>query len=407
MHNLLTLIIFLLIINSPLCSQNLIPNPSFEDVNVCTKYAEECCPAAWRSTTLKNFKYSKYNSRNPQSLEPVDGVYYIALIGYNSKVNNDRNYAQIPLLCPLEAGQTYELSMYFNNYFYKIDGFGAYFTPQLAIDENSAVHLNAPAQVFFDFSGEMESNIWYKLSARFVATGNERGMIIGNFKDDDATIVTPIVSKKVLKKDLYYKRSYTKIDSVSLRAIQSKNQECELEANQAFIYSDAVRHTNATPLIVQNNFVEKILTEENNTTTDTIAKIDSIVIPEQALPLPIENTSFIETEKSFELPNINFETNSARLLPIAYTALDELANYLILNPNFNLTITGHTDNVGRATANKELSERRAQAVATYLVGQGVRIHRIKKLGKGEDEPMTENETEVGRLRNRRVEFKLD
>ncbi len=392
---------------SYLNSQNLIPNPSFEDVNICAKYDEECCPSAWRSTTLKNFRYSKYNSRNPYSLEPADGAYFISLIIYNSKVKNERNYAQVPLLCQLQAGQTYELSMYFNNHFYKINSFGAYFTDELRIDEKSEALLNSPSQVIFDFSDEIESKKWYKKSVRFVATGNEKGMIIGNFSDDDTTIATPIVSRKVLKKDIRLKRFYTKIDRVSLRAIQATEQDCDLEQNRTLIYSDVIRHTRSAPKLLSNSSVKKILTEENIILTDTVQKSISEVLIENQTPTPVENSTLINTEKPFELSNINFETNSARLLPIAYTALDELANYLILNPSFNLTITGHTDNVGRSNANKALSERRAQAVATYLAGQGVRMNRLSIIGKGEDEPITENETEMGRLRNRRVEFRLD
>jgi len=291
-----------------------------------------------------------------------------------------------------------------------VNNFGAYFVEELSIYDHKSELIGAPAQYFFDFGKKMKSKKWIRKTIRFTATGNEKGVILGNFKSDEETVATPIVSKKILKKKKSYRshRLYTKIDSVSLRSVNSIEHDCDLDKNHLFIYQDSIRHSKEAPLTIDDISIEKIVTEEKVVAPEfpepTPQKKEKEILP----PPPIESTSFsIQTEKSFELPNITFETNSARLLTVAYQALDELANYLILNPDYTLIITGHTDAIGKSRDNQDLSERRAKAVATYLAGQGVRMHRFLTIGKGESSPITENETETGRQRNRRVEFKLE
>ncbi|HSE52217.1 MAG TPA: OmpA family protein, partial [Gemmatimonadales bacterium] len=72
----------------------------------------------------------------------------------------------------------------------------------------------------------------------------------------------------------------------------------------------------------------------------------------------------------------------------------------------DLLILGHTDQLGSAPYNQELSERRAGAAATYLAGQGVSGLRMATRGLGETEPVAPNETEAGRQANRRVEVSI-
>jgi len=102
---------------------------------------------------------------------------------------------------------------------------------------------------------------------------------------------------------------------------------------------------------------------------------------------------------------IMFRTGSAKLLPRAKTKLDELATALgQLGANQQFVIEGHTDSRGSAAANERLSKRRALAVRTYLIEQGVDGGRVIARGKGEDEPVASNEDADGRAENRRVEI---
>jgi outer membrane protein OmpA-like peptidoglycan-associated protein len=86
--------------------------------------------------------------------------------------------------------------------------------------------------------------------------------------------------------------------------------------------------------------------------------------------------------------------------------LSTLAASLGKYPNTDLLIVGHTDSVGTDQYNQGLSERRARAASNYLIGQGVNAGRLQAVGRGETEPIAENNTEPGRQLNRRVEVAI-
>jgi outer membrane protein OmpA-like peptidoglycan-associated protein len=83
--------------------------------------------------------------------------------------------------------------------------------------------------------------------------------------------------------------------------------------------------------------------------------------------------------------------------------LDELVAFLIEYPNRTVTIEGYTDSIGSPNYNQRLSQRRADSVKTYLVGQGIGSMRLVASGKGEAAPVAGNESADGRQQNRRVE----
>jgi len=101
-----------------------------------------------------------------------------------------------------------------------------------------------------------------------------------------------------------------------------------------------------------------------------------------------------------------FAFDSDSIQAAAGTNLRELASSLQKYPESQLLIVGHTDNVGDAYYNQRLSERRANSAATYLASQGVARSRLAASGKGESEPVTTNQTDAGRQKNRRVEVAI-
>lgn len=101
-----------------------------------------------------------------------------------------------------------------------------------------------------------------------------------------------------------------------------------------------------------------------------------------------------------------FAFDSDSILPEAGTNLRELAASLQKYPDSQLLIVGHTDNVGDGSYNQRLSERRSNSAAAYLAAQGVARTRLAASGKGESEPVTTNDTDVGRQQNRRVEVAI-
>jgi len=90
----------------------------------------------------------------------------------------------------------------------------------------------------------------------------------------------------------------------------------------------------------------------------------------------------------------------------ARTNLDALATSLGNYPNTDLLIVGHTDGIGAANYNQELSERRANSAAAYLASRNVSRSRIHTEGRGMTEPVASNDTEAGRAANRRVEVAI-
>ena len=104
---------------------------------------------------------------------------------------------------------------------------------------------------------------------------------------------------------------------------------------------------------------------------------------------------------------VQFETGSARLKSSSFEILNQIYDLLQRYPDYHLSVSGHTDNVGNADNNLRLSERRAEACINYLIGKGgIRPERLSYIGYGEIRPMADNSTKDGRRLNRRVEFDL-
>ena len=102
--------------------------------------------------------------------------------------------------------------------------------------------------------------------------------------------------------------------------------------------------------------------------------------------------------------NILFATDSYTVRSDLQRDLRTVASNLLAYPDSTIQIIGHTDNEGDAAYNQTLSERRANAVADVLMGEGVPFGRIDAIGRGESQPITSNLTPEGRAENRRVEI---
>ena len=102
--------------------------------------------------------------------------------------------------------------------------------------------------------------------------------------------------------------------------------------------------------------------------------------------------------------DILFAIDSTVLLPILRRDLAALADNIRRFPGSTIDVLGHTDNTGTAAYNRDLSTRRANAVAAVLIANGVAGRRIRSIGRGEDDPIATNLTIAGRAQNRRVEI---
>ena len=131
------------------------------------------------------------------------------------------------------------------------------------------------------------------------------------------------------------------------------------------------------------------------------------VLDKNIRDMGISNTTVEKTDEgiTISLENIQFEPDSARLLPAEKEKIEKIGKLLSAYPDYELLISGHTALAGKAEDRQVLSEQRAAAVANYLVELGVREqHHIFTRGFGAEKPVAPNTTEANRARNRRVEI---
>ena len=107
----------------------------------------------------------------------------------------------------------------------------------------------------------------------------------------------------------------------------------------------------------------------------------------------------------YKLEHVNFEFDSAKLTDGSSAMLDEGVKILKRHSDLKVEIAGHTDSQGAEEYNQGLSERRAQAVADYLIAHGANGSNITVKGYGESQPVADNGTKEGRAANRRVELR--
>ncbi len=114
----------------------------------------------------------------------------------------------------------------------------------------------------------------------------------------------------------------------------------------------------------------------------------------------------VRTGASVVLNNLFFDVDKYELKPKSITELDKVVKFLNDNPTLSVEISGHTDNTGDAAYNKNLSLKRAQAVAEYLQLKGIASNRLKQMGYGATRSLAPNDTEENRQKNRRIEFRV-
>ena len=104
--------------------------------------------------------------------------------------------------------------------------------------------------------------------------------------------------------------------------------------------------------------------------------------------------------------NIFFAYQKSNLGPESQGELERILKLMNDYPKLKIEVSGHTDNVGSREYNLKLSQQRAQAVANYLISNGIDKSRIVSVGYGFDKPISDNNSAAGRKLNRRSEIKI-
>ena len=114
--------------------------------------------------------------------------------------------------------------------------------------------------------------------------------------------------------------------------------------------------------------------------------------------------SELQASSRIALYGINFATNSATLTADSEKALTEIVTLLTAQPEWKITVEGHTDDAGAKAANQTLSLKRANSVVAWLVSHGIPEAHLSAAGFGDSKPIDSNTTDEGKAKNRRVEL---
>lgn len=128
-------------------------------------------------------------------------------------------------------------------------------------------------------------------------------------------------------------------------------------------------------------------------------------VPAMEGTVTFEYKLIITPPKMYTLDNVFFDTGKSTLKTESFKELNELAEYMSLKKALKVEIAGHTDNVGNKDANQKLSEGRANSVKAYLVKKGIEAARIVAKGYGDTQPVSENDSDAGKQKNRRTEVR--
>jgi len=358
-----TLFLFPVFLSAAAFTQNLVPNPGFEEYSSCPGYftqrasefgAKNWMPAGTGTPDLFN-ACSEGEADVPYNWAGVsdayDGEGFAGIYLWMKGSNNYREYLQCKLLRPLMKDSLYKI-----RFQYRLSSYSKYSIDRIGLAlcdtiiqkaHDQVIPLHPVLSVIEDSALTRETGLWQTSQMEYRASGGERYMIIGNFFSNEET------------------RSYK---------IQSRPIQQEMLAESSYYYIDGVE--------VIAPF------EENN--------VDTLSIP--------YFTGTREFNVFRVLKNVQFEFNRSTLTSSSLPALDSLAGFLLVNNDLRLSIVGHTDDVGTDNYNQALSFKRARAVFEYLGGHGISRKRMQVLGVGKNCPLFYGTSEAIRQSNRRVEI---
>lgn len=136
-------------------------------------------------------------------------------------------------------------------------------------------------------------------------------------------------------------------------------------------------------------------------TGDTFREaITNIRLAQGAVPL----YDRMMTDGKFITYGITFDVGKATIKPESMGEINRIVQLMTENPDLKFSVEGHTDSTGNPASNQTLSEQRSQAIVAKLVELGIAQDRLTAVGKGQNSPIADNNTDEGRAKNRRVEF---
>lgn len=373
------IVIFIIVCSSfATNAQQLVANGSLNDRNVCTEFHATCAPEAW-------FFIPTYTLRSPNE----EGNHFEVLsMGSLAKVDppGKRDFLYTKLLCRLKAGSQYKFFAWVNTADNKFDHLDVWMGLR---EPNHLRMIREPFEPSFTLLPKNEDSLrpgWKRYSIVYTAKGDEQFIMLGNLSKEG-------MDKSKAKSLSLHKWVLYGIDDISLTAVDTSLNSCaEYDAVLKQVYDQNYRHPAR-------------LIESQPLGTPVVKPPDPI---KKDVPI-IWDTAVAETSTPDTLivPDVLFNFNSSTLNPKFIKELDSIINKLKDMRFSLLEITGHTDNIGTAAYNLDLSEKRARTIKEYLVKKlGISTGMITTKGMGEKVPRRTNATVEGRQMNRRVEIIL-
>jgi len=258
------------------------------------------------------------------------------------------------------------------------------------------------------------------------ATGETQRIHLIYMADRRIQIARAVAQREQLEQE--FNHLGTERSELLVRASQMEADQARMEAERARMMSQATaedaQRAREEAMQAQQREVESERTarqaiEEaeqakalaaSSATAAQLARREADLALEQAdtLRRQLENLQLRQTESGVvvTLGDVLFESGQTELREDALASLVEVVDLLQSEPDKSIRIEGHTDSVGEATTNIEISQKRADAVFEALVSLGVDASRVTTQGMGEDFPIASNETDEGRAQNRRVDVIL-
>ena len=363
-------------------SENLVFNPSFEEYLDCPHKIDALgtltIVEAWFQPTSGSADYfnvcgSKDCGVPKNKLGEQHAHTGLGYCGIYCSKTDYREYLQTQLKHPLEAGQTYQLKFYVSLSEYSsgsVATIGGLLTRDRISDTVRSVLMRKQTKkispkVSQTVATYLEPQVvnpyhrvltntqeWTLITGTFEAEGGEQFLTIGNFYPASQSNVVDLDYLTYLLPGAYYY-----IDDISLTCLtcgQQPNPEID---------------------------------------TTTLAHAPTL-------------EDSLQVGATFILKDIYFDYDKSILLQQSYTELRNLISLLEEYPKLKIEVGGHTDGRGSVDYNNRLSESRAKSVVDYLISKGIDPRRLQYKGYGKSRPITTNDTEEGRAKNRRVEFRV-
>jgi OOP family OmpA-OmpF porin len=248
--------------------------------------------------------------------------------------------------------------------------------------------------------GHVEAQVTGQTSALPAAQPTAKPVVVSGTVPDEATRVA-VVSRL---REIYGAERV--VDQLALGAVVAPPQWAQYVGK---LLSPSLRQVNHGQLSVQGQTVQLSGEVANEVQRQQVAaemaqSLNPTYSVRNGLRVSASEQSLVD--QILANRTIEFEPGSAVLRPAGQQILNEMAAALLQLRGRRVALIGHTDALGARAGNVSLSLARAQTVKAYLVGRGVLADSLSTSGMGPDQPVASNDTDEGRARNRRIEFRV-